>query len=362
MRTSRGRDRTSRRGRRLGEALLAAAILAVAMSARAHAAEAPKGIKPDAPCATAACHADILQLKNIHAPAAANECTACHKQKGSLHQFILAAKGAELCAGCHGPLDKKKVLHKPVGEDCFTCHNPHGSDNKDFLVAPVPDLCSNCHEVAKEIAKGKTSHSIGLEGKACLACHDPHTSDFENLLPAKPMATCLQCHSQAIIRKGRTIPNVLIEIVAAKSVHGPIQDENCGACHAPHASAQIALLAAAYPATFYAPFTPDAYALCFQCHDPSLATELDTKGATGFRNGTRNLHAVHVNDKVKGRTCRACHAPHGAALPHLIRATVPFGPSGWPLPIRFKETKTGGGCAPGCHVPRAYDRENPVKE
>ena len=53
----------------------------------------------------------------------------------------------------------------------------------------------------------------------------------------------------------------------------------------------------------------------------------ETKGATGFRNGTQNLHAVHVNDKVKGRTCRACHAPHGADLPHLIRASVPFGPS-----------------------------------
>lgn len=359
MRISRGCNRS---GRRLGDAFLAAAILAAVMSAGAYAAEAPKEIKPDAPCATSACHADILKLKNIHAPAAANECTACHNPKGNLHQFTLAAQGPALCAACHGPLDKKKVLHKPVGEDCLTCHSPHGSDVKDFLVAAVPDLCSNCHEVASQIAKGKSSHSIALEGKACLACHNPHTSDFEHLLLAKPMAACLGCHDKPIVQKGRTIPNVKSEITGAKSVHGPIRDEDCGACHQPHASAQIALLAAAYPATFYAPFKPDAYALCFQCHDSSLATELDTKGATGFRNGTRNLHAVHVNDKVKGRTCRACHAPHGAALPHLIRASVPFGPSGWPLPIRFQETKTGGGCAPGCHVPRAYDRENPVKE
>jgi predicted CXXCH cytochrome family protein len=355
MRTSRNRCR------RLSEALLSAAILAAAVRAGACAAEAPKEIKPDAPCATSACHADILQLKNIHAPAASNECTACHNPKGNRHEFTPAARGPDLCASCHGPLDKKKVLHKPAGEDCITCHNPHGSENKDFLVSPVPDLCSNCHEVAKEIAKGKSSHSIALEGKACLACHNAHTSDFEHLLPAKPMATCLGCHGQPIVQKGRTIPSVKNEITGAQSVHGPIRDEDCASCHAPHASAQIALLTAAYPATFYAPFAPETYGLCFQCHDQSLATD-DTKAATSFRNGTRNLHALHVNDKVKGRTCLVCHAPHGAGLPHLIRGSVPFGPAGWPLPIRFQETKSGGGCAPGCHLPKAYDREKPVKE
>jgi len=349
------------RRRRPVEALLLAAILAAAIGAGAYAAEAPKEIKPDAPCATADCHADILKLKHVHAPAASNECTTCHNPKGNRHEFTLAARGGDLCAGCHGPLEKKKVLHKPVGEDCNTCHDPHGSENEDFLVSPVPDLCSNCHEVAKEIAKGKSSHSIGLAGKACLACHDPHTSDFEHLLPAKPMDTCLGCHGKPIVEKGRTLPSVKDEISGARSVHGPIRDGDCASCHTHHASAQIALLTAAYPATFYAPFTPETYGLCFQCHDQSLATD-DAKGATSFRNGTRNLHAVHVNDKVKGRTCLVCHAPHGAGLPHLVRASVAFGPAGWRLPIHFQETKSGGGCAPGCHLPKSYDREQPVKE
>jgi predicted CXXCH cytochrome family protein len=364
VRTSRGRSRVAGQVRRWSEALLPAAFLAVGMSVSAGAAEAPpKEIKPDAPCATAACHADILKLKNLHAPAASNECTACHNPKGNLHQFTLAAKGPELCASCHGPLGKKKAFHKPVGEDCTTCHSPHGGETKALLVSAVPDLCTTCHgPSADEIAKGKSSHSIALEGKACLACHNPHTSDFEKLLLAKPMALCLGCHNQAIALKGRTIPSIKDEITGAKSVHGPVKDEDCLACHRPHASAQTALLAAAYPPQFYAPFTPDAYALCFQCHDQALAVALQTKDATSFRNGTKNLHAAHVNDKVKGRTCRACHAPHGSSLPHLIRASVPFGPSGWLLPIRFQETKTGGSCAPGCHVPRAYDRETPVKE
>jgi predicted CXXCH cytochrome family protein len=334
------------------------------MSIAACAAEPPpKEIKPDAPCATTACHADILKLKNLHAPAAGNECTACHNPKGNLHEFTLAAQGAELCAGCHGALERKKVLHKPAGEGCTACHNPHGGETKALLVSAVPELCAKCHgPIAKKIAEGKSGHSIALEGKACLACHNPHTSDFDKLLPAKPMAACLGCHSKAITEKGRTIPSVKDEIAGAQSVHGPIKDEDCLACHDAHASGQIALLTAEYPATFYAPFTPKTYAFCFQCHDQALALEAETKDATSFRNGTRNLHAVHVGDKVKGRSCRACHAPHGSNLPHLIRASVPFGPGGWLLPIRFQPTKTGGACAPGCHLPKAYDRETPVKE
>ena len=176
------------------------------------------------------------------------------------------------------------------------------------------------------------------------------------------MAACLSCHNKAITKDGRTIPSVNDEIAAAKCIHGPIRDEDCGACHDAHASGQPALLLAEHPAKFYAPFSPEVYGLCFQCHDQALAAELQTKSATSFRNGTLNLHALHVNNKVKGRTCRACHAPHGSALPHLIRAYAPFGPGRWPLPVRFQETRTGGACAPGCHLPKAYDRETPVKE
>ena len=38
-----------------------------------------------------------------------------------------------------------------------------------------------------------------------------------------------------------------------------------------------------------------------------------------------------------------------------MREAVPFGPSAWPLEIKFKQTAKGGTCSPGCHVERSYD-------
>jgi hypothetical protein len=32
----------------------------------------------------------------------------------------------------------------------------------------------------------------------------------------------------------------------------------------------------------------------------------------------------------------------------------------WELPVGFTKTTTGGNCKSGCHLPKDYDRENPV--
>ncbi len=55
------------------------------------------------------------------------------------------------------------------------------------------------------------------------------------------------------------------------------------------------LLSQPYPETFYQPFKVDAYALCFSCHDKQLVLTQQTEGLTRFRNGTQNLHYMHVN-------------------------------------------------------------------
>jgi predicted CXXCH cytochrome family protein len=80
---------------------------------------------------------------------------------------------------------------------------------------------------------------------------------------------------------------------------------------------------------------------------------------TEFRNGNRNLHFVHVADTRKGRTCRTCHESHASTGKKLISEEgMPFGD--WKVQIRFSQTATGGSCAPGCHRPFNYDREEPV--
>jgi hypothetical protein len=81
------------------------------------------------------------------------------------------------------------------------------------------------------------------------------------------------------------------------------------------------------------------------------------EGLTGFRNGPRNLHAVHVN-KEKGRNCRACHSTHASGNELHVRDNVPFGR--WQMPINYERTTTGGSCSPGCHKPYEYNRQAAV--
>ncbi len=143
-------------------------------------------------------------------------------------------------------------------------------------------------------------------------------------------------------------------------LHGPIKDGTCTACHDPHGAKFANLLAKEFPADAYAPYTDTEYELCFSCHKRDLLQYPDTSFATGFRDGERNLHYLHVNNKAKGRSCRLCHNMHGSANPKLIADAVPFGK--WSLPLKFVKTETGGGCSPGCHKPQYYDRQVPGRK
>jgi predicted CXXCH cytochrome family protein len=136
-------------------------------------------------------------------------------------------------------------------------------------------------------------------------------------------------------------------------LHGPVASGNCSSCHNPHRSPNANLLLEPYPPEFYAPFSEDRYRLCFQCHLSDLVLQEKTT-LTRFRQGTKNLHFIHVNDPKKGRTCRVCHEVHASKLPFHMREWVPFGPQKWKLEIHYTMSEEGGSCAPGCHQPREY--------
>ena len=84
----------------------------------------------------------------------------------------------------------------------------------------------------------------------------------------------------------------------------------------------------------------DQYKLCFNCHAPDLVLQPQGTGLTGFRDGDKNLHWLHVNQQ-KGRTCRACHEVHASREPFHIRESVPFGTGGWMLAINFSSDADG---------------------
>jgi len=170
---------------------------------------------------------------------------------------------------------------------------------------------------------------------------------------------CLKCHDKEVTATdGRLLTNMKVLLEENKDHHGPVREKNCAGCHNPHGSDEFRILREKYPSSFYMPFKIDSYKLCFKCHEQTIVQVPETTTLTNFRNGKDNLHFKHINDPTKGRTCRACHETHASNYPKHIRKSVPFG--NWEFDMNYEKTETGGGCLPGCHKRRRYDRVRKV--
>jgi predicted CXXCH cytochrome family protein len=313
------------------------------------------------------CHDDVTEdMPFVHGPAAAGACTACHRGHGSDHEQLLTHEGPDLCVDCHTTLkqrlDETRVVHGPAETDCTSCHLPHAAEGKMMLRDESADLCLECHsDIQDAVDEATVKHDAVTSGKACRSCHDPHGSDHAAILFDDAFQVCLSCHGREIELADKTrlmgMQDVLVE---GANLHGPVAQRNCIACHDVHGGSNFRLLIEEYPAAFYAPYDEENYGLCFSCHESEVVRDAKTTRLTNFRNGSANMHYLHVNRKVKGRTCRACHETHASKNPKHIRDAVPFGSSGWKLPIRFEKTETGGRCSPGCHRPYDYDRLKPA--
>jgi predicted CXXCH cytochrome family protein len=315
----------------------------------------------------ARCHQDpTLDKKMIHGPAAAGACGSCHQPHASKFPKLLTAQGRDLCLSCHTEMKTQmtqvKFTHKAVEQDCTNCHDPHASNYPKQIKQAPAQLCTSCHEHDKIKAAAmdsKDKHSVVTNDAACLNCHTAHGGDLPKLMRADPIKVCMKCHNEKIeVNKDKTVLAVSEVLDPAMSKHGPIREGNCGGCHNVHGSDQQKLLAKPYPETFYQSFSVDKYELCFSCHDKQLVLTQKTEGLTGFRNGTENLHFLHVNKQDRGRNCRACHETHASAQDLHVRNSVPYG--SWMMPLNFKKTQTGGSCSPGCHKEYQYDRDVPV--
>ncbi len=372
---------------------------APAQAARRAPEQAPRGS-----CVAAACHGALIDRKNVHAPAK-DDCLTCHQQDGTAHTFTLVSPRTQLCVGCHevatpadtfvhGPVavgecvtchdphasDLPKLVrktgvelcqvchvemtqamaehrftHAPVKADCTSCHSPHASPLRYQLKRSGAELCATCHQAVIDAAtKAPVHHDALTMDRQCLNCHAPHTADLPAQLRATTRTLCLSCHNKEVTTPTGPIMNLAEWLAKNPDVHGPIRQDDCSACHQPHGSAQFRLLRKDYPPHFYSPFDPKNYELCFTCHEPDLVQVARTTTLTGFRQGDRNLHFVHVNRRDKGRTCRACHEVHSSQKPKHIRDAVPFG--SWALPINYETQPDGGRCAPGCHKAYEYRR------
>jgi predicted CXXCH cytochrome family protein len=295
-----------------------------------------------------------------HAPFEAGECTLCHQSADPKKPGPVTKKGPALCLGCHEEfVDVLKRPHKhfPATQDCTGCHNPHNAKNPKLLSGAGGALCTSCHDDIKKLAdSAPVKHKALTTGKQCTSCHDPHGSSVEKLLVQLPFDLCVNCHNNdnMVDAAGKKLQNIKTWLANNKVWHGPVAAKDCGSCHQPHGADHFRLLKDDYPKEFYAPYAPATYKLCMSCHQETAFSTPQTTTLTSFRNGSTNLHNLHLQQVGRGRTCRACHEVHASAQDHHLREGVPYGSGGWMLKLNYKKTPTGGSCEKTCHGPKTY--------
>src|SRR5512138_42949 len=315
----------------------------------------PAGPVLAAPCGD--CHGEWLakakSLAMQHSPFADGDCTACHKEHGDAKKLVLAAEGAKLCLDCHDdPAAGGKKVHTVVADSgCLDCHNPHSAPNKKLLVKPAAKLCFDCHDDPSAGGKKKV-HTVIADG-GCLDCHTPHSSAKANLLVKSGAALCAECHE--VPTKEQTVRHTAL-------------DDGCTGCHNPHASEADNLLVKTYKNDKNVKaYVEKDYALCFDCHDASLVTgEGEAAKGTGFRNGAKNLHNIHVMGELvpnkygivkrgKPHPCGVCHGPHGSDQEYVLIRQYDCGEV-FCFTLNYTKQPDGGFCRVGCHKPLAYSR------
>jgi predicted CXXCH cytochrome family protein len=296
----------------------------------------------------------------VHGGTAAGSCAACHEPHSAEHSRLLKQPAVALCTSCHKEVQpapgEALSTHAPARDNCLACHEAHTSKHPYALKQPASELCLSCHKDVKDsLAANPVVHGAMAGEQSCLACHVSHASRLSKLQKEPQPRQCLNCHDRTLFTAGgRAVTNMAALLRENPDHHGPIRLGACTACHQPHGANEPRLLSAAYPPEFYAAFRPEQYQLCFGCHTPDLVLVPQATAPTGFKDGERNLHWLHVNQE-KGRTCRACHEVHASRQPFHIRESVPFGPSGWAITLKYRKTATGGTCEAGCHGEKSYD-------
>lgn len=306
---------------------------------------------------------------SVHSPFGTGDCGLCHEGRDPKAPGRALQPVNDSCFACHEDMQSAlaagKYKHAAAEKDCTACHNPHSSKLPQLLVAGMPGLCTGCHEEIRRKMDSTVKHDALTSGRSCSSCHSPHASGVEHVLLRLPFDQCVGCHSVDGLKDsgGKELTN-FGKLLAANPVHhAPIASKDCSSCHEPHGSEHTRMSIAEYPPQFYATFDPASYALCFSCHDEKLATEAETTVDTRFRDGTRNLHFLHVNKVAgRGRTCRACHEVHASKQEFLVRDNVPFGPKGWLLNVGFRKNPDGGVCDRTCHSAKVYVNTAPTKK
>lgn len=316
-------------------AVVAAQVLAGALSVSADEAPPAAPAAPVAPTDCRACHKPISSRKYVHGPVGVAMCSVCHVDEkpaadaAKRHSFSLAKPEPELCLSCHDGLREKmrnaKVLHGAItAGGCTACHDPHGSAQKLFLKGKnMAGLCASCHE---DKLKGAVDHKPAAA--SCALCHDPHGAQNAKLLLTPAPELCFSCHQK------------MRSELSAKYLHGPVQS-GCGTCHNPHSAPKARLLK-----------VDGRKELCLGCHD-DIAKQLKT---------VKRPHPA-----IESAGCIGCHSPHASPQAALLKAPMKELCSGCheekkqELKRSFSHGPVAANQCQGCHNAHGADNPNILK-
>ncbi len=176
------------------------------------------------------------------------------------------------CEACHGP----GKAHVEAGGDKALIKTFSNISSKD-----ISETCLSCHS-SKEEHNNYRRGEHGRNDVGCTDCHAPHSTDVSplKLLAKTEPQLCLDCHSEMKAQFSQPFHHKVIE--------GAIK---CSDCHNPHGGFE----------TKQARLSTGTDAACVKCHS-------DKQGPFVFE---------HAPLKVEG--CTACHTPHGATNPKLLK-------------------------------------------
>jgi len=320
-----------------------------------------------------------------------NACTDCHRQHAAGHGRSLLAQSGETanCTICHSgtvaarniqtefskpsrhPIDVAEWTHAPKEVAtamprhvaCADCHNAHAANASS---ASVPNVSGRLLGVRGINQSGVAVSPASFEQEVCYKCHGLSSATTagaqrqDNIRNARLQfdPANQSYHPVAAVGKNTTIQNLMPGYTASSRVA-------CSSCHnndawtsggsnpaGPHGSIYQPILEREYDVTSIVTESPQAFAICYKCHDRA-ALIVDVKG--------KFPHARHLNPSNPSlyppASCAACHDAHGSRLyPHLINfmkldkmGTPVVTPSTKKLLLEYKPLTKGGQCSLNCH-------------
>jgi predicted CXXCH cytochrome family protein len=241
-------------------------------------------------------------------------CFGCHD--GSVASMDVEAEFRKLSAhsvsdtsGVHDPTETPARRMRHV--ECVDCHNPHASHPGP---ASSGDLPGALEAVRGVDLWGNVVETALHEYEICFACHGPESIDLPRIPRAIESPSILDeirpinpsYHPIAAPGRNLDVPSLIPPWTEASRIR-------CSDCHnsddsraaggtgpnGPHGSIYSPLLERNYSTRDFQQESPEAYALCYKCHEY----------ASILNDESFSAHSAHV--RGESIPCSACHDAHG---------------------------------------------------